>query len=196
MELLGDIFFLGKFQEGRVPFRWMTDEDRTTAYGFTQPGIDYRPQEIVVRPSNFSKTRRASDYRSVLTGTLLHEQCHAFCALVSHEAGYRFDKRRNLHGETGHTAPWFFLATHVEIMARQLFPDLDIRLRSFSGLLQEVSARRKAGDTSGVLGASIPTRKEWQALAGRYDADSLNGLSAGLPPATRDIVRKAYPVPQ
>lgn len=108
MELLGDIFFLGKFQEGCVPFRWMTDQDRTTAHGFTKPGSDYRPEEIVIQPYDLSKARVARDYRSALTSVLLHEQCHAFCALVSYEAGYRFGKGQDPHGETGHTASWFF----------------------------------------------------------------------------------------
>lgn len=88
MDLLGGMFVLGKFQEGKFPFRYMMDEELKGAYGAIKVGPDCKPTWVSMLSNDLLGTPWSQRLPGALVTVLLHEQCHAYLKHISCDAGH------------------------------------------------------------------------------------------------------------
>lgn len=131
--------------------------------------IKVEPRDTCIHPY-------VRDRKSFCIGILLHELCHArilssalYAHCSSHEDSITAGSLRLL-GINGHGAAWFLLACYVELAARSLLPDLDIRL----GIPESIERDR-------LMGGSLPgTPEQLRLFVSLTDAE-WKDLSAAWP---------------
>lgn len=150
IRLLCSFFFLGDSQH--IEFSWKQNAaDQWVGLGvstLTWDGkilINMEPRDLIAAPA-------ARDRKSRLIGILLHELCHTLLMrsdLYAYPEEHGFEREAaRLLGITGHGEAWYLLACHVEIGARNLLPNLDIRL----GIPESIEHERLVGrQTLGIV---------------------------------------------
>ena len=155
--LPGQIFFLDSLDENTVRFSWNKSMRKEHHKLGSTHKLNHLQVRISMDPGDHHRSVRVRDHRSALLGTLLHECCHAFLRLYACR-GYCGDidcqvAKYSSIGDGGHAGAWLYLASHVEIAARNHLKWADVRLGVFSSLILESDASTYA-----------PTRKDWEDL--------------------------------
>lgn len=145
IDLLCNVFFLK--ESSQIVFKWYESIATHGKPLLGATGLDSKTGEVLIkmnpkaRPGTYDKLGR----KAFMISTLLHELCHAFliswaCENYCGKQKCRSRKIR-LFGMEGHGKAWFLLASYVETAARQLFPQLELRL----GISADVHEDLRAG---------------------------------------------------
>ncbi|KAF2766856.1 hypothetical protein EJ03DRAFT_353621 [Teratosphaeria nubilosa] len=154
-KIFSKIFFLGRLRVAKIIFEKHISE--RGYYGVTESkdGTHGRVT-ITLDPDD---VRRPAGHRAGLLGTFLHECVHAFFHLYACGC----DNCRPVLGPSGHGQSWFYLASHVEAVARRHLAEVG-RVSVWWPML--ANARPEY----------IPTASDWQELLEKFTLKDLSDL--------------------